>query len=231
MKAMASQKHEFERPGVALPRVGAAAAALLALFWTAGCGSDAQEEVAPLLVVGIDGLDPVILGELLEAGRVPTFQRFVDEGSLGRLQTMVPTFSPVIWTTIATGQPPEAHGVFRSAWWIAAVAIPLNAVSFATDGIHLGTLKCEIDRRLDKIREMLGGKGKENCPRDTLTTGCQTETYPAKGQPSQKHPRPPYCSTPLQDMRENWATTKNIVMREERLKAKNRCSLPWGGKR
>lgn len=115
MKPMAAQQHGSKRANAGstapAPVRVAAAAALLGAFWTGGCGSEAPEEVTPLLVVGIDGLDPVILGELIEAGRVPTFQRFVDEGSLGRLQTMVPTFSPVIWTTIATGQPPEAHGV------------------------------------------------------------------------------------------------------------------------
>ncbi len=35
--------------------------------------------------------------------------------------------------------PAAAHGVFASAWWIAAVAQPLNAVSFVTDGIHWGS--------------------------------------------------------------------------------------------
>lgn len=35
--------------------------------------------------------------------------------------------------------PAEARGIFHGAWWIAAVAMPLNAVSFATDGVHLGT--------------------------------------------------------------------------------------------
>jgi MATE family multidrug resistance protein len=35
--------------------------------------------------------------------------------------------------------PPEATALFHSVWWIAAVAQPLNALSFVTDGIHWGT--------------------------------------------------------------------------------------------
>jgi MATE family, multidrug efflux pump len=35
--------------------------------------------------------------------------------------------------------PPGARGPFASAWWIAAAAQPLNALSFVTDGIHWGT--------------------------------------------------------------------------------------------
>lgn len=35
--------------------------------------------------------------------------------------------------------PAPAHAVFASAWWVAAIAQPVNAVSFVTDGIHWGT--------------------------------------------------------------------------------------------
>ncbi len=35
--------------------------------------------------------------------------------------------------------PPEALAVFASAWWLSAAFQPINALSFATDGIHLGT--------------------------------------------------------------------------------------------
>jgi MATE family multidrug resistance protein len=35
--------------------------------------------------------------------------------------------------------PPSARPLFHSAWWLAAVAQPLNALSFGTDGIHWGT--------------------------------------------------------------------------------------------
>ncbi len=88
-------------------------AAVVALFSLFGCGTSVAPltPVSPVVVIGIDGVDPVVLGELLEAGRVPAFQRFVDEGTLGRLGTFAPTWSPVIWTTIATGQSAAAHGV------------------------------------------------------------------------------------------------------------------------
>ena len=43
--------------------------------------------------------------------------------------------SGAIWLLV----PPPAESLFRSAWWIAAIAQPLNALSFVTDGIHWGT--------------------------------------------------------------------------------------------
>ncbi len=81
-----------------------------------GIGSCSDEEptlapVAPVVVIGIDGLDPIVMDQLLADGRLPTFQRFADEGTLGRLGTLSPTWSPVIWTTIGTGQDAPAHGI------------------------------------------------------------------------------------------------------------------------
>lgn len=83
-----------------------------AVFATScGNGEATLEPCEPVLVVGIDGVDPGVLATLIDAGRVPTFARFAEEGSLGRLDTFAPTFSPAIWTTIATGQASGAHGV------------------------------------------------------------------------------------------------------------------------
>jgi len=87
--------------------------ASVALVALSGCKSDKRPlaPVSPVVVIGIDGVDPVVLNGLLAAGRVPSFQRFADDGTLGRLGTFAPTWSPVIWTTIATGQDAKAHGV------------------------------------------------------------------------------------------------------------------------
>ena len=35
--------------------------------------------------------------------------------------------------------PPEAWEIFGTAWWIATVVQPLNALAFLTDGVHWGT--------------------------------------------------------------------------------------------
>ncbi|MDE0895830.1 MAG: alkaline phosphatase family protein, partial [Planctomycetota bacterium] len=87
--------------------------ASMALVALSGCNSDKRPlaPVSPVVVIGIDGVDPGVLNELLAAGRVPSFQRFADDGTLGRLGTFAPTWSPVIWTTIATGQDANTHGV------------------------------------------------------------------------------------------------------------------------
>jgi len=66
----------------------------------------------PLVLLCIDGADPDdALAPLIEAGKLPTFAKLKRQGVSGELQTLYPTLSPAIWTTIATGKPPSEHGV------------------------------------------------------------------------------------------------------------------------
>ncbi len=64
-----------------------------------------------LLLIGLDGADWAILDPLIAAGRLPNLARLVREGVRAKLMTITPTLSPVVWTTIATGVPPEEHGI------------------------------------------------------------------------------------------------------------------------
>lgn len=95
------------RSAATLPRLLAGLAALLA-----GCGASEPPPLEhPVVLIGIDGLDPGVAADLLEAGRMPNLARFAEHGVVGSLATLSPTYSPVIWTTIATGQPAEQHGI------------------------------------------------------------------------------------------------------------------------
>jgi tetratricopeptide (TPR) repeat protein len=64
-----------------------------------------------VLLVGLDGADWDILDPLIAAGRLPHIARLVREGARGRLQTITPMLSPVIWTSMATGVLPGRHGI------------------------------------------------------------------------------------------------------------------------
>jgi hypothetical protein len=66
---------------------------------------------ARVLVVGIDGLEWNVLRPLLAQGRCPNLRHLMERGTFGRLETMAPTLSPILWTTIATGRTPESHGI------------------------------------------------------------------------------------------------------------------------
>ena len=53
-----------------------------------------------LLVIGVDGASWSYLDPLMERGELPNFQRLVEEGVRGPLETLRPTLSPALWTTM-----------------------------------------------------------------------------------------------------------------------------------
>jgi hypothetical protein len=64
-----------------------------------------------VVLLCIDGADPAVVGSMAARGELPAFARLIREGVWGELGTLQPTLSPVVWTTLATGKPPEEHGV------------------------------------------------------------------------------------------------------------------------
>jgi predicted AlkP superfamily phosphohydrolase/phosphomutase/Flp pilus assembly protein TadD len=66
---------------------------------------------APVIWLGLDGLDWELLDRLASEGKMPNWKRLVEEGSSGRLSSFLPILSPVLWTTAATGVGPDVHHV------------------------------------------------------------------------------------------------------------------------
>jgi tetratricopeptide (TPR) repeat protein len=85
------------------------------------CDQEVRESGGPMLegpppparvvFVGLDGLDWGLLDRCIADGACPTFARMQSEGAWAELRSQEPYLSPLIWTTIATGRPPEVHGV------------------------------------------------------------------------------------------------------------------------
>ncbi|HKA35766.1 MAG TPA: alkaline phosphatase family protein [Thermoanaerobaculia bacterium] len=67
--------------------------------------------VAPVLWIGMDGLDFEILDRLAAEGKMPNWKRLAAEGYTTRITSFVPILSPVVWTTVATGVGPDTHRV------------------------------------------------------------------------------------------------------------------------
>jgi predicted AlkP superfamily phosphohydrolase/phosphomutase/tetratricopeptide (TPR) repeat protein len=66
---------------------------------------------APVIWLGLDGLDWELLDRLAAEGRMPNWKRLAAEGYTARLKSFVPILSPVVWTTLATGVGPDTHRV------------------------------------------------------------------------------------------------------------------------
>jgi predicted AlkP superfamily phosphohydrolase/phosphomutase len=67
--------------------------------------------VPPLLLVGIDGATFDRILPLVRQGRLPVTGSLMERGAWGPLETLEPTVSPAIWTTVATGRLPAEHGI------------------------------------------------------------------------------------------------------------------------
>ncbi len=64
-----------------------------------------------VVILGLDAANWGSLTPLMEAGRLPNLERLVRDGASGELATFLPTVSPALWTTVATGKGMAAHGV------------------------------------------------------------------------------------------------------------------------
>ncbi|MFO8056023.1 MAG: alkaline phosphatase family protein [bacterium] len=65
-----------------------------------------------VIVLGLDGLDPKIAGEMMDKGELPNFQKLSEEGCFKPLRTTIPSLSPVAWSTFSTGSNPGKHAIF-----------------------------------------------------------------------------------------------------------------------
>lgn len=64
-----------------------------------------------ILLVGWDAADWQVINPLLDAGRMPNLARLAERGAIGDLATLHPPYSPILWTSIATGKRPAKHGI------------------------------------------------------------------------------------------------------------------------
>jgi predicted AlkP superfamily phosphohydrolase/phosphomutase/Tfp pilus assembly protein PilF len=62
-------------------------------------------------IFGIDGADWDLIQELIFDGRLPNIAALTRGGTSAALQTIQPTVSPLLWTSVATGVTPDRHGV------------------------------------------------------------------------------------------------------------------------
>ncbi len=70
--------------------------------------SDTKVKIA---ILGLDGADWEIIDPLIAQGQLPNLARLKGRGAWGNMKTMMPWLSPLLWTSVATGKPPEDHGI------------------------------------------------------------------------------------------------------------------------
>jgi predicted AlkP superfamily phosphohydrolase/phosphomutase len=99
---------------------------LFAAMWLSKDRKPAQNAgMQRVLVLALDGLDPLLLEQFMGEGRLPNFSRLAAESGLHRLATTNPPQSPVAWSSFITASEPDRHGMFDF--------IKRNSKSYAPD--------------------------------------------------------------------------------------------------
>jgi predicted AlkP superfamily phosphohydrolase/phosphomutase len=83
----------------------------LSIFVTACTGQRTPQYHQKLVVLGIDGLDPDLVSQFIDEGKLPNMQKLSRQGALQRLET-TPSADASAWASFATGTNPGKHGVF-----------------------------------------------------------------------------------------------------------------------
>ena len=92
---------------------------------------------APVIWLGLDGLDFELVDRLADEGRMPNWKRLASQGYTARLKSYVPILSPIVWTTEATGVGPDVHRVldFQEVDSATGTKVPISGASRAVPAI------------------------------------------------------------------------------------------------
>ena len=77
-----------------------------------GRGRRGRATAKRVVVLGLDGLDPILARRWMDSGDLPNLDRLRQEGGFRPLLTTYPAMSPVGWSTFATGVDASGHNIF-----------------------------------------------------------------------------------------------------------------------
>src|SRR3989337_2110731 len=65
-----------------------------------------------MVILGFDGMDPVLLGRWLSEGKLPHIAALAKQGGFSSLQTTHSPESPTAWASFATGVNAGKHNIY-----------------------------------------------------------------------------------------------------------------------
>ena len=85
---------------------------LLTALLLASCSQEVSRVEQRLVILGFDGMDPVLARQWMDEGQLPNFRKLASMGGFHSLPTSNPPQSPVAWSDFATGTHPGEHGIY-----------------------------------------------------------------------------------------------------------------------
>ena len=71
-----------------------------------------KSRIKRFIVLGMDGMDPVLTERFIAEGKLPNLARMREHGCFKPLTTTIPPISPVAWSSFQTGSNPGKHNIF-----------------------------------------------------------------------------------------------------------------------
>ncbi|MGC9057190.1 MAG: alkaline phosphatase family protein [Candidatus Saccharicenans sp.] len=105
--------------------------------------SGRRETGLKVLVLGFDGMDPVLVQRYMQEGKLPYFKKLAASGSFSPLNTSIPPQSPVAWANFITGTNPGGHAIFDFVHRDPKTYLPIFSASEslpASHNLRLGNL-------------------------------------------------------------------------------------------
>ena len=72
----------------------------------------AKAQIRRAVILGFDGMDPVLSARYIAEGKLPNLAKLRDTGTFKNLRTTNPPISPVAWSTFMTGVNPGKHNIY-----------------------------------------------------------------------------------------------------------------------
>ena len=95
-------------------------------------GTALAETGPKVLVIGFDGMDPILLDKFRAEGVMPNFDKFLaDGGDYSPFGTAIPPQSPVAWSNFITGRDSGGHGIYDFIHRDPITLLPFSSTSEA----------------------------------------------------------------------------------------------------
>ncbi len=91
---------------------GATAAIATGGYWLGSRKRVSRALGKKVIVIGVDGMDPVLTERMMQEGLLPNLEKRRSRGGYSRLGTSTPPQSPVAWANFINGAGPGSHGIF-----------------------------------------------------------------------------------------------------------------------